>query len=220
MLIRLKNLKEKIKSDRFLDSFRWFLVRRVRRIFPFRKVIWWTDLTELPEGKFELPENIKITRCISKDGMDKEDLKVLIESGTELMGTNAIKEIDKRFEKGATLWLIKENGCLAGYEWTMAKDSLTHTFVPHVESDIHALDIELFKDFRGRGLYEIHVEYLRNIFKNEGFKRLYFETHLLNKRALRAIMKKEPRILGIARKFYLFGRNIVIWSEMCNEEKK
>jgi hypothetical protein len=222
MKTRLNILAKKIKSDGFLVTLKWFLVTRVRRfrIFPQRKVIWCRDLTEAEDEDFELPPNITITRFRSRDQMDKEDLKVLIENVTDLMGTIASKMIDSRFEKGAVLWLIKEDGHLAGYRWTIENDPLYHTYVPLTEKDVHLLDNELFEGFRGGPLNQLFSKSYRITLKREGFKRAFSETHFWNKRAIKAVLKGGGCQIGIARKFHLFGRTIVIWSDMYNKGKK
>lgn len=217
MFRRLKVIVNKFRSNGAVACLIWLFVAIIRRIFPYRQAIWFTDLTELSTDEFIMPTNIKIKRYSSRDQMDKEELKRLIECDTELMGSAGGIIIDERFDKGALLWLIEEDCHMAGYRWTIVKDPLMPTYIPHTESDVHELGAEIFEGFRGRNILQISTKYILITLKNEGFKRFYSESYLWNKRAVNAFLKTDYRKIGIAKRFSLFGRNVIIWYGMSNK---
>jgi hypothetical protein len=218
MLRRLKAIVKKVRTDGIISGIRWLITKIYRRILPHRQTIRFTDLSEISSDGFSIPDNIQIQRLHSRDQMNKEDLKILIESETELMGSAANNLINKRFDKGGILWLIKVDNHLAGYRWTIVKDPLSRTYVPHTEKDVHVIATELFKEYRGQNLFILFTKYMMITLKNEGFKRVFSEIYLWNKRAEHAISKIEYyRKIGIARRFNFFGRNIVIWYDMSNK---
>jgi hypothetical protein len=218
MLRRLKAVVKKVRTDGIISGIRWLIIKIYRRMLPHRQTIRFADLGEISSDGFSMPDNIKIQRFHSRDQMNKEDLKILLESETELMGSAASNLIHQRFEKGGILWLIKVDNNLAGYRWTIVKDPITPTYVPHTEKDVHVIATELFKEYRGKNLFILFTKHMMITLKNEGFKRVFSETYLWNKRADNALSKIEYyRKIGIARRFSFFGRNIVIWYDMSNK---
>lgn len=214
MIRRLKRLLKEIDKRGIFGGIKWLITTSYHRLLPQKQIIWCTDLTQMDAEGFSLPDNLKIQRFYSIDQVDKEDLKTLIECGTELMGSAASSLIRERFDKGAVLWLYKENGILAGYRWTIANNHVTPTYLPHTETDVHSIGEEIFPAFRGRNLFLLVRTSCRIIMKNEGFKRFYSETYLWNKRAVKAILKAGGRQFGIATMFSIFGKNVVIWHDM------
>ncbi|MGB5157634.1 MAG: hypothetical protein WBN77_09395 [Desulfobacterales bacterium] len=218
MFRRMKVLYLRVRSDGITAAIRWLITTVYHRTIPQKQVIWCTDITEInPEG-FSIPDNLKIKYFYSIDQVDKEDLKTLTKyGGTELMGSAASSIIHDRFAKGAVLWLLKENGKLAGYRWTIVNKHMLPPYVPHTESDVHIIGTEVFPGFRDRELFQIFIKYSNITLKNEGFKRNYSETYLYNKRAVKAILKIGARKIGIARRFSFFGKNVVIWYDMTGK---
>lgn len=218
MFRRLNRLAGIVKADGIIAALKWFIITVYHRLIPQKQVIWCTDLTEFNAEGFSLPDNIEIQRFYSIDKVDKEDLKTLIRCGTDLMGSAASKLIPERFNKGAILWLYKENRILVGYRWTIVNNHVTPTYVPHTKTDVHSIGEEIFPAFRGKNLHQLAMRYVRIISKNEGFTRYYSETYLWNKRAIKSILKSGTRPIGIATRFSIFGKNIVIWHDMTSKK--
>ena len=206
-----------VKSEGAIVGLTWLITTVYHRVIPQRQVIWLTDLTKVDSEGFSMPEGIEIKRYHSIDEIDKEDYKVLIERGTSLMGSAASILVRERFEKGAVLWLLRENGQLAGYRWTIINNHVTPTYFPHTETDAHSIGTEIFPDFRGGHMFRLFDEGLKTILKKEGSKRYYSETFLWNKRAVKAILKTSSRKIGIATRFSIFSKNIVIWHDMTTK---
>jgi hypothetical protein len=217
MFRRLKVLCREIKSNGVLYASKWLITTAYRRIIPQKQVIWCVELTDVRNEEFVLPGDIKIERFKSLEQVNKNDLKILTESHSDLMGSASGILIRERFNKGAMLWLIKKNDQLAGYRWTIANNHKTPTYFPHTETDMHSIGIEIFRDFRRHHLFYIFQQSMVITLKNEGFKRFYSETFLYNKRAMKAMLNYGLRKIGIATRFSIFGKNIVIWHDMSEK---
>ncbi len=215
MFKKLKGITAVIKSKGVVTGINWLITRVFHRAIPHKQVIWFTDLTELDAEGFSMPNNIRIERFYSVDQVDKQDYKTLAECSSDLMGSAAGRLMHERFIKGAVLWLIKVDGRLAGYRWTIANDHRTPTYMPHSNTDVHNIGAELFPGFRGMYVHQLATAFEKMTLRNEGFKRYYAETYLWNKRALKAILKKTSgRKIGIATRFSFFGKNVVVWHDM------
>lgn len=220
MIRRLRRLSKEIKKRGLWGGIKWLLIITKRKIVPHRQVIWFIDLREIDSETFSLPDNVEVKRYYREDEIEHADYIRLVETGTELMGSNAIQLIKERFNNGAHLWLIKENGQFAGYKWSIVKDPLTPTYIPHTEKDVHGIGGELFEEFRGKGLFEIFDNYQFIALKKDGFSRFYSETYEWRESAVRTLSKsKIRRKIGVAKRFSILGRNIVIWYEMSNYSK-
>lgn len=217
MLRRLKVICRKFKSDGIINCFNWLRIFLYRRIIPQKQVIWYTDLTRLNTKGFILPDNLKLERYDSMEKISEVDLKSLLEFNSDLMGSATSILIPERFQKGAVLWLLKENGQLAGYRWTIVNNHVTPTYFPHTANDVHSIGIEILPNYRGRDLQDNFQKQMWITLKNEGFHRFYSETHLWNKRAIKAFLKTGQAKVGTATRFYFLGKNIVIWHDMSNK---
>lgn len=217
MFRRLKTICLKFRSAGIIAGIKWLITTIYNRVIPRNQVIWFTDLTEIDSAGFLLPDHIEVKRYYSLNEIDKEDYKTLVECGTALMGSAGSILIRERLNKGAVLWLLKENGRLAGYRWTIAKDTLLQTYMPQTETDVHEFANEIFPGFRGRNFGQLTFQQTLIMLKNEGFKRYYAEIYKSNIRALKSTAKTVLKQIGVARRFNLLGRNVVIWYDMYNK---
>jgi hypothetical protein len=198
-----------------IGGIKWLTAKLHFILIPQKQVIWCDDLTKMDAEGFVLPENLKIERYYSIDQISKEDLESFLQQDSDLMGSASSKLLRERLSKGAALWLLKENNHVCGYWWTIANNHVTPTYLPHIDTDVHAIGVELFESFRGRGhLFRHFIKAIQLTLKEEGFKRYYAETYLTNKRALNAIFNVGEHKVGTASRFSLFGKNVVIWHEM------
>lgn len=214
---RLRRIADIVKSRGGIASINWLITTIYHRVIPQKQVIWFADLTEIDSEGFSLPDNIVIQRFYSIGEVDKEDLKTLIKCGVGLMGSAGSILVSKWFDKGAVLWLLKKDGQLAGYRWTIFNNHVTPTYVPHTQTDAHSIGTEIFPGFRGVGLYRLFDQGTKILFKKEGGKRFYYETYLWDICAVKAILKTNSRKIGIATRFSIFGNNVVIWHDMTSK---
>ncbi len=218
MFRRFKVIYRKIRSDGLISGMSWLITRLYHRVIPQKQVIWSTDLTLMDAEGFSLPDDLKIQRVHSIDQVNEDDLKILMECKSELMGSVASIFIRDRFNKGAVLWLYKVDGNLAGYCWTIVKNHSEPAFFPLTDTDVHFVGTEIFPDFRGGDLFRLFDEATKINLKKEGSRRYFSETYLWNERAVKAILKKtSARKIGIATRFSIFGKNIVIWHDMSSK---
>jgi GNAT superfamily N-acetyltransferase len=123
------------------------------------------------------------------------------------------RNIKKRFELGGSLWLIKSEGHLAGYGWTLQG----HTVEPHYfrlgPDDVHLFDFQVFPQYRGRGMNPLLVGYILRGLAVEGGCRAFIEAAEWNRPQLASLRNTPFRRLGLARKFTVFGRTMVCWEE-------
>lgn len=212
-----KKFIQQYKKNGLVGSIHWLFVK-IQRKFIKRQILFFVELTEINDNDFLLPDNITIEIVKSENEIGDKELKRLIEGGTALMGNKAKQMIKERFAKGALLWLMKMNDQFAGYSWTISKDTLRPTYMPYTEKDVHGIGDEIFEEFHNQGLHRIFVKYQLINMKNEGFLRFFGEIYVWNKPSLRSYGKTEMRKLGIAKKRFLGGRNIVTWYEMYNRK--
>src|SRR5579862_1268768 len=99
----------------------WPTIRRAglavnRSLFSRRSVLFYCDLaTQVPPPP-ELPSYLTVERKKSSAELRPEDL----EASTSVWNPKLVRQNMKdRFRKGASLWLIKSGGRLAGYGWTL-----------------------------------------------------------------------------------------------------
>lgn len=217
MLRRFKVIYRKIRSDGLISGMSWLIITLYHRVIPQKMVIWFTDFTLIDDEGFSLPDDLKIQCFHSIDQVNKEDLKILMECKSELMGSAASVFIPDRFNKGGVLWLYKVGGNLAGYCWTIVNNHVTPTYFPHTDADVHCVGTEIFPVFRGGDLFRLFDEGIKINLKKEGARRYYAESYLWNIRAVKAHLKTSARKIGIATIFSVFGKNVVIWHDVSSK---
>ncbi|MDE3178549.1 MAG: hypothetical protein KGM47_02730, partial [Acidobacteriota bacterium] len=83
-----------------------------RAFFSSRSVLFYCDLSTLRAGPAKLPDFLKVERKRSEAEISPEDLTAITSFWNPKLARHNLKE---RFAKGASLWLIKFNGDLAGF---------------------------------------------------------------------------------------------------------
>lgn len=220
MFRRVRRITNEVRTNGIIAGLGWFFKTIYHRLVPQQQAIYFVDLTEINDKDFILPDSIEVNKYCSMEELDEKDYKILITRSTSLMGSAASTLISQRFAHGAALWLTKENSQLAGYRWTISKDSLLKTYIPHTEADVHDFASELFEEFRGKNILQISFKQIMLTLKKEGYKRCYGEVHLHNIRSVKAYSKTIVIKIGIAKRFNFFGRNVVIWYDMYNKQKE
>jgi hypothetical protein len=124
----------------------------------------------------------------------------------------AHRNMIERFGNGALLWLIKSEGRLAGYGWTIRGGTLEPHFFPLGPSDVHFFDFHVFANYRGRGVNPFLVIHILCSLAAEGRGRAFIEAACWNAAQLSSLKKTPFHRSGCARKWTLFGRTIVCWA--------
>jgi len=127
-----------------------------------------------------------------------------------------------RFDRGASLWMIKFEGRLAGYGWTLRGRTIEPHYIPLGPDDVHLFDFYVFPRYRGRGMNPVLVAGILHGFAVEGGSRTFIEAAVWNRAQLSSLAKTPFRKLGIVSKLTILGRTLVYWGENNNsvEERR
>ncbi len=118
----------------------------------------------------------------------------------------------ERFAAHAELWLLREQGKIAAYGWSLKEKTMEPHFFQLRPGDVHLFDFFVFPEFRGRGLNPALVGQILATMSREGLKRALIEAAAWNKAQLASLKKTPFQQLGIARKSFS-GKPIVVWSD-------
>jgi ribosomal protein S18 acetylase RimI-like enzyme len=197
-------------------------VRRIglaarRALFSSRMVLFYCDLSALSSPTTDLPSSLKVERHRNQTDLSPQDLQQITSFWNPELARRNIKE---RFEQRASLWLIKSEGRLAGYGWTLQG----HTVEPHYFllglGDVHLFDFHVFPQYRGQGVNPLLVSYILCRLAAEGQGRAFIEAAEWNQAQLASLRRTPFRRLGLARKFTLLRYTIVWWDENKTVEQE
>jgi len=194
------------------------LVRTIRRslelvwrsIFHRRRLLFYVDLTKSLGEDFILPQEAKVECKNCRDEISEEELNSLVFYRRERIIKH---QLEDRFAKGARLWLIKLNGCVAGMVWSVRQTTVEPYYFPLTDGDVHFFDNEVFREYRGRSINSHLINYVLHSLKEEGMVRAYIETAMSNVSEIRSLAKTYFRNYGSATKLHIFGSNISFWSK-------
>jgi ribosomal protein S18 acetylase RimI-like enzyme len=205
--------------SRFADYYRrhgsWETIRRAalalrRALFSSRMVLFYCDLSTQTLHRADLPSFLKVERKTSSAELSPEDLEAMTSFWNPKL---AYRNMGERFDKGASLWLIKSEGKLAGYGWTLRGRTIEPHYFPPEEGDVHLFDFHVFPQYRGWGMNPFLVTHILRSLATEGAGRALIEAAEWNQAQLSSLSKTPFRFLGRARKLTIFGRTIVCWTE-------
>jgi ribosomal protein S18 acetylase RimI-like enzyme len=187
-----------------------------RALLSGRTVLFYSDLSTQSSPTLVLPGFLKVERCRYQSELTPRDLQEIISFwNPKLAGRN----IKQRFEQGASLWLIKFKGELAGYGWTTL---LGQTVEPHYfrlgPDDVHLFDFHVFPQHRGRGLNPLLVNFILARLSAECRGRAFIEAAEWNLAQLQSLRRTPFHRFGSARKFPILRRTLVWWGEKKTEQ--
>jgi ribosomal protein S18 acetylase RimI-like enzyme len=192
----------------------WATIRRAgltvrRALFSSRMVLFCCDLAGQTLPPADLPSFLKVERKRSAAELSPEDLEEMTSFWNPTLAHRNMKE---RFGKGASLWLIKSEGKLAGYGWTLRGRTIEPHYFPPGQDDVHLFDFHVFPRYRGRGMNPFLVTHILRSLATEGAVRALIEAAEWNQAQLSSLSKTPFRRLGWARKLTVFGRTVVCWA--------
>ncbi len=181
-----------------------------RALFSSRSVLFYCDLTRLTAPPADLPSFLKVERKASSAELSLEDIEAI----TSFWNPKLVqKNMQERFGKGASLWLIKSEGKLAGYGWTLQGRTVEPHYFSLGKDDFHLFDFHVFPQYRGQGMNPFLVTHILRSLAAEGAGRAFIEAAEWNQPQLSSLTKTPFRRLGLARKLTIFGRTIVCWDK-------
>ena len=120
------------------------------------------------------------------------------------------------FDRGAILWLTKEDGKLVNVIWTAVGGSNGYfgycDGVKMVSSDVMFLAGETFQEYRGRNILRITLSLICMKLKERGISRAYSVPNINNYISVRS-QAKIFKIMGTVRSFRFFKWHIAIWDK-------
>jgi len=174
-----------------------------------RMLVFYCDLAKLPAGPKSVPTTLKVERLIDYSALGKHDLEVLTSFWHPKQAHRNIKE---RFEKRASLWLIKWDQQIAGYCWTIQGRTIAPYYFPLGRDDVQVFDWFVFPKFRGRGVHWFLVSHILQTLASEGMSRAFGDVAAWNQASLASYKMTAFRRLGWVRSFTLFGITVVSWA--------
>jgi ribosomal protein S18 acetylase RimI-like enzyme len=192
----------------------WATVRRAglaaRRALSNRNVLFYCDLATRIVPPPDLSSFLKVERTIRAAELSSEDLQAI----TSLWNPKLVdRHIRERFDHGALLWLVKSEGQLAGYGWTLQGQTIEPHYFPLGQDDVHLFDFHVFPQYRGRGINPFLVTHILQNFATAAAGRAFIEAAEWNQAQLSSLTKTPFCRLGWAKKITIFHHTMVWWAE-------
>lgn len=181
-----------------------------RALFSGRSILFYCDLSTLSADTAKLPDFLKVERKRSEAEITLEDFTTITSFWNPKLACRNLKE---RFAKGASLWLIRSSGSLAGYGWTLCGKTMEPHYFQLGPDDVQFLDFHVFPKFRGRALDWILITHILRVLSAEGLARAFGEAGEWNRASLASFRMSPFSPLGSARKTTVFGHTVVFWDE-------
>lgn len=181
-----------------------------RALFSNRMVVFYCDLATQPVRPVNIPNSMRVDRLKSGTELSQEDLQEITSFWNP---KQARRNIEERFAKGASLWLIKSEDKVAGYGWTLQGRAIADYYFPMGPKDIQLFDFYVFPKFRGRAMHWLLTVYILQTLAAEGGARAFADTGEWNQAQLSSFKMTPFRCLGLVRSFTIFGHTFVSWVE-------
>jgi ribosomal protein S18 acetylase RimI-like enzyme len=187
-----------------------------RGLFANRMVVFSCDLSKQALNVPDVTPPLTIERLRSAAELNRDDLEAIISLWHPQL---ARRNMNERFAKGASLWIVKSESRLAGYGWTLEGGTIEPYFFPLRADDAHFFDFHVFSEFRGQGINPLLVGYILRAFANDGRARAFIEAAEWNEAQLSSLRKTPFRRLGSAVSFTVFGRKFTKWANIKQAEQ-
>jgi ribosomal protein S18 acetylase RimI-like enzyme len=187
-----------------------------RGLFSNRMVLFYCDLSGQTSWPADLPSSVEIERKSNEAELSPKDLHEVIDVWNPKLAHRNIKQ---RFDRGASLWMIKSDGRLAGYGWTLQGSTVEPHYFPLKHDDVHLFDFHVFPQYRGQGLNPLLVTHILRNLAVECGGRAFIEAAEWNQAQLSSLMRTPFRRLGWARKSIIIRRTIVCRDEVETRER-
>jgi hypothetical protein len=181
-----------------------------RALFSNRMVVFYCDLAKQTTAPVNIPSPLKVERLSSYAELNPQDLQEMTSFWNPKQAHRNIRE---RFEKGASLWLIKSGDKLAGYGWTLQGRTIAPYYFLLGEDDVQLFDFYVFPKFRGRAMHWLLTAYILQMLAAEGRARAFADTGEWNQAQLSSFKMTPLRRLGLVRSFTILGHTFVSWVE-------
>ena len=181
-----------------------------RELFSSRMVLFSCDLPTPTTSELVLTQCLRVEKKRSECELGPDDAQQIIAFWNP---RQARRNMQERFQVGASLWLIKSDDKLAGYGWSLRGTTVEPHYFPLTPSDAHLFDFHVFPQYRGRGFNPCLVGQILHNLAAEGVCRAHIEAAEWNQAQLSSLSKTPFRRIGLARKFTILGRTFVRWED-------
>ena len=182
-----------------------------RVLFADRMVLFYCDLNHHHLSSANLSSGWKVHQLRARTELTPKHFRQMTEFWNPKLAT---KNIDDRFARGASLWLVEGEDRLAGYGWTLQGTTMEPYYFPLASHDVHLFDFHVFPQYRGRGLNPFLVDHILGELASQHAGRAFIEAAEWNDAQLASLQKTRFRRLGTVRSFRLVGHTFVFWAEM------
>jgi len=188
-----------------------------RALFRNRMMVFYCDLDIPRPRSVSISETLTVERVETLAELSAEHLEEMTRFWNSKLANRNIRE---RFDKGASLWLVKSQDRLVGYGWVLQGCTIEPYYFPLAQNDVHLFDFHVFSDYRGLGMnpYLVHC-ILDGLAMNSG-GRAFIEAAEWNDAQLSSLRKTPFRRLGSVRSFTILGHTFVSWSEYAAAAKE
>ncbi len=188
-------------------------VRRVslaakRALFSSRMVLFYYDLAASALPPEVLMSSLGVERKRRQSELRAQEMSEMTRFWNPKL---ARRNITERFEHGASLWMIKSEGQLAGYGWSLKGQTVEPHYFRLGPDDVHLFDFHVFPQYRGRGLNPLLVRHILNNLAIEAKGRAFIEAAEWNLPQLSSLRRTPFHSFGSARKFRFFRYTVVLW---------
>jgi ribosomal protein S18 acetylase RimI-like enzyme len=188
-----------------------------RSIFSKRMIVLYCDLAKQTMEPANMPSSLTVQRLGNHAELSPEDLHEMTSFWNPKQAHRNIRE---RFEKGASLWLIRSGESLAGYSWSLRGRTIAHYYFPMAQDDVQLFDFYVFPRFRGRAILWFLITVILRSLREEGASRVFGDVAEWNHASLSFYRTVPFQRLGMARSVTIFGRTIIWWTRDEAVERK
>jgi ribosomal protein S18 acetylase RimI-like enzyme len=181
-----------------------------RSILSGRSVLFYCDLATQVSPPRNPPTFLRVVRRKNLDELEHDDLEAMMKVWNPQLIRQTMK---KRFDLGASLWLIKSHGELAGYGWTLQGRTVEPHYFPLGNKDVQFLDFHVFPGYRGRAIDWFLMTQILHRLAMEGLGRAFGEAAEWNKASIASFSMTPFQRLGMARKWRILGHTFVRWAK-------
>jgi ribosomal protein S18 acetylase RimI-like enzyme len=172
-----------------------------------RMALLYCDLSNEICSTTDLPASIVVERKSSEAELNQADFQELVNFWNPRL---ARQHIGNRFKQDASLWVMKVDGSVAGYGWSLRGHTIEPHFIRLGQDDVHLFDYYVAPAYRGRGLNPLMVKHILQNLSAEHLGRAFIEVADWNHPQLSSLRKTPFRRLGSARKITI-GRQAIVW---------
>lgn len=178
--------------------------------------VFYCDLGTQATAAVNIPNSLKVVRLKSYAGLDQLDLQSMMSFWNPKL---AHQNIRARFEKGASVWLVKSGETLAGFGWTLQGRPIEPYYFPLAKDDVQLFDFYVFPKFRGRAIHWLLTTYILQTLAAEGGTRAFADTGEWNRAQLASFKMTPFRLLGWVRTYRILGRTFTRWVENETDQR-